>query len=150
MRYDESRCVLLLTYSLADLQANVEIPYQYKTDYSGENETLANELWEAINSTSAGAVALDHHWAASKGLIRAQNFPWDTEKGIYYVQGIHDVHCVASSIMADFSRSNLTEWSAEAASKINLRISSRVEPDGQPSSFGSLPRCSPASLHVHG
>ena len=140
----------LLTDPLAGLQANVETQYQYKTEYSGENETLATELWEAINSTSAGAIALDHDWAKSKGLIRAQNFPWDTEKGIYYVQGIHDVHCVVRFIMAHVPRKNPIDRSAEATSKINLRVSSRAGADCQLSSLDPLPGCVPASFHVHG
>ena len=86
---------------------------------------LATELWEAINSTSAGAVALDHHWAASKGLIRAQDFPWDTEKGIYYIQGIHDVHCVVSSVVTQsFLISTQLTVPAEATSEIHIRVSS--------------------------
>ena len=81
----------------AGLASNLDVLYESTTDYSGENETLADELWESINTTSAGAVVLNHGWAASKGLIRAQDFPWDDEMGIYYIQGIHSMHCLVGS-----------------------------------------------------
>ena len=115
------------TISEAGLQADVETQYQYETEYSGDNETLANELWEAINSTSAGAIALNHEWAALKGLIRAQSFPGDTGKGIYHVQGIHDFHCVVGFTVAQCAHGNfLNYFPTEAPSKIHLRILPRV------------------------
>ena len=125
VRYDSHLCIQSLIKFSAGLQANVGIPYQSKTEYSGEDEGLATELWEAINTTSAGAVALDHHWAASKGLIRAQDFPWDTDKGIYYIQGIHDVQCVVCSVVTQsFLISTLLTAPAEATSEIHTRVSS--------------------------
>ena len=115
------------TISEAGLQADVEIPYQNKTEYSGDNETIANVLWEASNSTSAGAIALNHEWAALKGLIRAQSFPGDTGKGIYYVQGIHDVHCTVGFTVAQCAHGSFVNYfPTEAPSKIHLRISPRV------------------------
>ena len=140
VRYDNHLRIQSLIDSSAGLQANVEVPYQSKTEYSGENEALATDLWEAINSTSAGAVALDHHWAASKGLIRAQEFPWDSDKGIYYIQGFHDVHCVVRSVVAQsFLISILLIAPAEATSEIHIRVSSRAGADSQPSPFDPLP-----------
>ena len=140
VRYDNHLRVQSLISLLAGLQANVKVPYQSKTEYSGKDEGLATESWEAINSTSAGAVALDHHWAASQGLIRAQDFPWDTDKGIYYIQGIHDVHCVVRSVVAQsFLISVLLTAFAEATSEINIRVPSRAGADCQPSSFDPLP-----------
>ena len=151
VRYDNHLRIQSLISFSAGLQAEVEVPYQYKTEYSGENEGLATELWEAINSTSAGAVALDHRWAASKGLIRAQDFPWDTDKGLYYIQGIHDVHCVVSSVVTQFFLiSILLTAPAEATSAIHIRVSSRAGAVCQPSPFDPLPRRIPAPLHVHG
>ncbi len=87
-----------LIHILAGLTNDLDVVYQSKTDYSGDNETLADELWDSINSTSAGAVALDDEWATSRGLIRAHRFPWDKTKGLYYIQGIHDVHCLVYEI----------------------------------------------------
>ena len=140
VRYDNRLRIQSLIRFSAGLQANVKVPYQAKTEYSGEDEGLATELWEAINSTSAGAVALDHHWAASKGLIRAQEFPWDTDKGIYYIQGIHDVHCVVSSVVTQsFLITTLLTALAEATSEIHIRVSSRAGADYQPSPFDPLP-----------
>ena len=139
VRYDNHLRIQSLISISADLQADVKVPYQAKTEYSGEDEGLATELWEAINSTSAGAVALDHDWAASKGLIRAQDFPWDTNKGIYYIQGIHDVHCVVRSVVIRSLISTLLTAFAEATLEIHIRVSSRAGAECQLSPFDPLP-----------
>ena len=60
--------------------------YQSKTDYSVDNETLTNEQWDSVNTISAVAVAIDDEWATSRGLIRAQRFPWDKTRGLYHMQ----------------------------------------------------------------
>lgn len=61
--------------------------------YNSENETLTNAAWEDIN-IDAGSVALSDHYVAQKGLPRAQRFPWDDSKGLYYLNGFHALHCL--------------------------------------------------------
>ncbi|MCJ1437316.1 hypothetical protein MMC27_006703 [Xylographa pallens] len=64
--------------------------------WADPDEELSNPLWDAIEYY-AGTVALDHSYAAAKGLPRAQDFPWDNSKGIYFLNGHHGLHCVVSS-----------------------------------------------------
>ncbi|KAF2999918.1 hypothetical protein E8E13_008880 [Curvularia kusanoi] len=49
--------------------------------------------WDAID-TSPMAVALHDKYASKIGLPPSGRFPWDTERSIYYLKGIHDLHCV--------------------------------------------------------
>jgi len=49
--------------------------------------------WDAID-TNAMAVTLDDRFAKRVGLPNSTRFPWDTERSIYYVKGIHDLHCL--------------------------------------------------------
>lgn len=49
--------------------------------------------WDAID-TSAMAVALHDDFTRKVGLPPSGRFPWDTERSIYYLKGIHDLHCV--------------------------------------------------------
>ena len=60
---------------------------------SGDNDTEQNELWEKTNY-DAGNIALDDDYARGMGLPRAQRFPWDYSKGIYLINGYHNLHCV--------------------------------------------------------
>ena len=50
-------------------------------------------LWDNI-SVDAGTVALSRSYAAAKGLPEAQTFPWDNEKGLYLLNGYHNLHCL--------------------------------------------------------
>ncbi|KZM20640.1 uncharacterized protein EKO05_0010958 [Ascochyta rabiei] len=49
--------------------------------------------WDAID-TSPMAVALHDDFTKKVGLPPSGRFPWDTERSIYYLKGIHDLHCV--------------------------------------------------------
>jgi hypothetical protein len=49
--------------------------------------------WDAID-TSPMAVALHDRYTNKVGLPPSGRFPWDTERSIYYLKGIHDLHCV--------------------------------------------------------
>ncbi|KAI4169556.1 MAG: hypothetical protein LQ343_005636 [Gyalolechia ehrenbergii] len=68
----------------ANLEYNVAKPFEWHTDYNGENQTLADELWDALGTEiDTGFIAVPDEWSAAKGLLEAQRFPWDTSKGIY-------------------------------------------------------------------
>ena len=45
-----------------------------------------------------GLVALDDEYVAAKGLPLAQRYPWDTSKGMYLLQGYHNLHCLVRYI----------------------------------------------------
>jgi len=53
----------------------------------------SDDPWETLQYY-VGEVSLDHEYAASMGLPRAQDFPWDPSKGIYLTNGHHALHCV--------------------------------------------------------
>lgn len=68
---------------LAGLPSNVPVTYVYHNDWWGENETLANELWESIN-VDAQVVALSLDYVAEHNLPESDPFPWDTERRLYF------------------------------------------------------------------
>jgi hypothetical protein len=51
--------------------------------------------WDAID-TNAMAIALDEKFIERVGLPSSTPFPWDTERSVYYIKGIHDLHCLVS------------------------------------------------------
>ncbi|KAL9089358.1 MAG: hypothetical protein Q9159_002574 [Coniocarpon cinnabarinum] len=68
-------------------------PFHYGGLYDSENDTATNEAWDAL-PIDYGSVAIDHDVAQSYGLPRAQNFPWDEFKGLYFLNAFHGVHCL--------------------------------------------------------
>lgn len=68
----------------------------WTTEYSSSNLTLADDLWKNLRP-AFGTVALDHEWAAMRQLPKAQDFPADTTKGLYIIDGYHQLHCLVSS-----------------------------------------------------
>lgn len=82
-----------LTRTLAGLTRDVPTTFERGGIYVDDDETVSNAAWDAIQYYH-GTVALDHDYAASKGIPRSQNFPWDDTKGIYFLNGFHDLHCV--------------------------------------------------------
>ncbi|RYN40286.1 hypothetical protein AA0113_g302 [Alternaria arborescens] len=49
--------------------------------------------WDSIN-TNAMAITLEDGFAKRMSLPPSTRFPWDTERSIYYIKGIHDLHCL--------------------------------------------------------
>lgn len=86
---------VILTYHVADLATDYNVPFQWATDYATDNLTLAAELWDGINF-DVGFVALRYEWTEEKDLPRAQPFPWDHEQGLYVLNGYHALHCLVS------------------------------------------------------
>lgn len=77
----------------ANLARNVPVAFEESSPYTDPNEALAKELWDRIN-IDAGMVALPADFAAANGLPLAQRFPWDPSKGIYLLNGHHNLHCI--------------------------------------------------------
>ena len=42
-------------------------------------------------------VALPESLALANGLPMAQRFPWDVSKGVYLLNGHHNLHCIVSN-----------------------------------------------------
>ncbi|KAL8923920.1 MAG: hypothetical protein Q9208_004357 [Pyrenodesmia sp. 3 TL-2023] len=84
-----------LVSKFAKLEFNVPIPFSWHTDYNGKDQARANELWDALGAEiDSGFIAVTDEWAAANDLLEAQRFPWDTSKGIYLVNGQHNLHCL--------------------------------------------------------
>ena len=58
-----------------------------------DNEALTNEAWDELGYDD-GSIALDYEYAKMMGLPKAQPFPWDSTKGIYFINGYHGLHCL--------------------------------------------------------
>lgn len=69
--------------------------HYHHTDYWGTNQTLADELWESID-TNPMVVALTDDFADTHDLPHSDRFPWDETKGRYFVKVFHQLHCLAS------------------------------------------------------
>ncbi|KAI9660067.1 MAG: hypothetical protein M1821_001419 [Bathelium mastoideum] len=67
--------------------------YTFNSDYWGENGTLADELWDNIDINPI-AVALSDEWVEEHNLEHSLRFPWDDQKGIYFIKAFHSLHCL--------------------------------------------------------
>jgi hypothetical protein len=73
----------------------VPIPISINTVYTHEDRKLKDEAWGAPElETDTGLVALSDKYVRSKGLLPAQRWPWDHSKGIYVINGFHNLHCI--------------------------------------------------------
>ncbi|RMZ73333.1 Thioesterase domain-containing [Pyrenophora seminiperda CCB06] len=81
--------------NFSGLAFDTDVPYHAMTKYWHPNasDSEMEAAWDAID-TNAMAVALDDRFAEHIGLPPSTRFPWDTERSVYYVKGIHDVHCL--------------------------------------------------------
>ncbi|THC96960.1 hypothetical protein EYZ11_003568 [Aspergillus tanneri] len=80
--------------SIAGIYARGETWKQFHTytEYSNVNQTISNAAWETF--TTNGFVAIPHQEAADFGLPLAEDFPDDPTKGVYVLEGFHEIHCV--------------------------------------------------------
>ncbi|CAI6337602.1 unnamed protein product [Periconia digitata] len=74
---------------------DVRVSYQSQNEYWSLNTSRKDldAAWDAIDTDSM-AVTLHDRYAKDLGLEPSMRFPWDTERGVYYVKGIHDLHCL--------------------------------------------------------
>lgn len=82
-------------YASGGLGFDTPVSYKSQTDYWGDNETLADELWDGLD-TSPMVVALSQNDAREKGLSLSVPWPWDNEKGIYLIKAFHSLHCLVT------------------------------------------------------
>lgn len=78
------------------------VEYKVHTEYGDINTSLADELWDAIDSSPI-IVALTDEYAHAHGLERSARFPWDDGKGIYHVKAFHHLHCLVSQFFPRLS-----------------------------------------------
>ncbi|KAI9640471.1 hypothetical protein NHQ30_011217 [Ciborinia camelliae] len=68
------------------------------TDFSSPDDAISASAWNeyVIN----GFVALPHAWAQDRGWPLGREMPGDPQKGIYVVDGFHQLHCLRSALPA--------------------------------------------------
>ncbi|TVY84313.1 Phenylalanine aminomutase (L-beta-phenylalanine forming) [Lachnellula suecica] len=88
-----TRCPEHAATKYAGLLKNVPVSFSYDTIYVNENRTLEDEAWDKL-IPETGLVALTDEFVQSKGLLPAQRWPWDDTKGIYLLNGFHNLHCL--------------------------------------------------------
>lgn len=82
----------------AGLLRNVNIPFTRDTIFVNHNRTLQDNAWSSDElSPDAGVVAITDEEARFKGLPGTMRFPWDHSKGIYFVNGFHNLHCLVGT-----------------------------------------------------
>ncbi len=77
----------------ARLGQDSKVAWKSNSAYFGEDEVIADRLWEEI-SIDNGTVALSDSYTEAMGLPVSQRFPWDDEKGLYLLNGFHSMHCL--------------------------------------------------------
>ncbi|PLB51571.1 hypothetical protein P170DRAFT_506552 [Aspergillus steynii IBT 23096] len=79
--------------SYAHLERNLSIQIYQSTPYVSDNLSSVAHLWESL-SGDPGVVALPQAFVSETHLPRAMRFPWDHDKGVYLLQGFHNLHCL--------------------------------------------------------
>ena len=81
----------------AGLKRNLATTFVLQSPYTSSNHTLQDATWNSPELLpDTGMVALNDAWSQSKGLPPAQRFPWDHSKGLYLLNGFHNMHCLVS------------------------------------------------------
>jgi hypothetical protein len=79
-------------YFAAHLERVLPLPFVTE----GRENTIPDAEWDFQNSDT-GLVALTDEYVAGMDLPRAQRFPWDESKGIYFLHGHHNLHCLVNT-----------------------------------------------------
>jgi len=65
-----------------------------ETEYSSPDQVISDSAWDKY--TINGFVSLPNSWAIDRGWPVGRVMPGDEEKGIYVVDGFHQLHCLMS------------------------------------------------------
>ena len=66
------------------------------TDWSSKNTTRADELWNSL-APNVGMVAVENGISKDMDSYSTEPFPWDSDKGVYMLEGYHSLHCLVCS-----------------------------------------------------
>lgn len=104
--------------AFSGLTFDTPMSYHAMTAYWNPNasESDMEAAWDAID-TGPMAVALDDSFVQRAKLPPTDRFPWDTERSVYYLKGIHDLHCLVRA--SRVSRSSLTTYSRNISVKLS-------------------------------
>lgn len=72
--------------------------FHWDTPYSSPNDTQSGLLWDKID-TAHGGVAMPHLLAAEKQWQPSMSVPGDDSKGLYLLEGYHQLHCLVSPVL---------------------------------------------------
>ena len=81
----------------AGLERDVPMPYRDDTIFASHNRSIADAAWDSW-VVDPGIVALPHDWVKGKMLPQSQRWPWGKDKGIYLLNGFHNIHCLVSAL----------------------------------------------------
>jgi hypothetical protein len=91
----------------ARLSWNSPGAFEHNGIYDNKDPKVTEESWDSLRY-DLGSVALADEYIESRGLPRAQRFPWDESKGLYFLNGYHGVHCLVFAPMCPHPRRWLT------------------------------------------
>lgn len=66
------------------------------------NATEDKYLWEVQTRHDAGIIYIDDADSEAWDLPPSQRFPWDQDKGLYFLNAFHSLHCVVSHGLSSF------------------------------------------------
>ncbi|PYH43483.1 uncharacterized protein BP01DRAFT_300688, partial [Aspergillus saccharolyticus JOP 1030-1] len=75
------------------LAFDVPTRYTLSTDYTSDNHTRADRMWDSLSLDSM-VIAPTIDWAREMGLPDSWDFPWDPKRKIYFVKVYHQLHCL--------------------------------------------------------
>lgn len=82
----------------ANLQRNQRITWTDDSDFASHNRTVWDQAWDTLNPDT-GFVAISDDFTKRTGLHESQRWPWDSSKGLYLLQGHHNLHCLVSHLI---------------------------------------------------
>ena len=96
-----NNCEALVHRTLAGLSFDPPIPNKWHIAYNGENEALVDEPWASLQlDIDADLAALSDKYTKVNDLLYAQSLPWQNNMGIYFLNGLHCMHCLVSLIFS--------------------------------------------------
>lgn len=85
--------IMLIWTCVAGVTAGIVRPFVTHTEWSSENSSRADDLWNAL-APEVGMVVVDNGLSRQMDLYDTSTFPWDHGKSIYMLEGFHSLHCL--------------------------------------------------------
>ena len=94
---------------------NVPIRWTHHSVWNSDNRTEEDSAWNDPPGFQVreAIVALPDSFTRSVGLPSAQRWPWDESKGVYFLEGLHNLHCVVSVISLMLIQSKINKLKPE-------------------------------------
>lgn len=82
-----------LNYAIAPVIATQYKPFLWNTEYSSEDKTVQDAMWDSIVWTH-GLIAVDQEWAKSQNWPETMARPNNGSQAVYLLEAYHEVHCL--------------------------------------------------------